>query len=96
MHVSGLRTDGLLAYNGRDLRRWVTLPDGVHNAQPFRDGVLFNDTAADVVRWVTRTAERTFPVPRFPAGASDARRRRTTRVSRARHSGAVCVSSTRT
>ena len=66
MHVSGLRTDGLLAYNGRDLRRWVTLPAGVHNAQPFRDGVLFNDTAADVVRWVTRTAERTFPVPRFP------------------------------
>ncbi len=66
MHVSGLRTDGLLAYNGRDLRRWVTLPVGVHNAQPFRDGVLFNDTAADVVRWITRTAERTFPVPRFP------------------------------
>ena len=74
MHVSGLRTDGLLAYNGRDLRRWVTLPAGVHNAQPFRDGVLFNDTAADVVRWVTRTAERTFPVPRFPPGASHARR----------------------
>ena len=67
MHVSGLRTGGLLAYNGREVRRWVTLPAGVHNAQPFQDGVLFNDTASDVVRWVTRTGERTFPVPRFPA-----------------------------
>jgi hypothetical protein len=67
MHVSGLRTGGLLAYNGREVRRRVTLPDGVHNAQPFGDGVLFNDTAADVVRWVTRERERTFPVPRFPA-----------------------------
>jgi hypothetical protein len=66
MHVSGLRTGGLLSYNGRELRRWVTLPNGVHNAQPFQGGVLFNDTAADVVRWVTRERQRAFPVPRYP------------------------------
>jgi hypothetical protein len=67
MHVGGLRTGGLLLYNGRELRRWVSLPVGVHNARPFRDGVLFNDTESDVVRFVTRQSERNFRVPRYPA-----------------------------
>ena len=31
-----------------------TLPAGVHNARPFRDGVIFNDTASDCVRYVGR------------------------------------------
>jgi hypothetical protein len=66
MHVSGARTGGILLYDGRGLQRWATLPEGVHNARPFRDGVLFNDTRADVVRFVSRGGERTFPVPRYP------------------------------
>jgi hypothetical protein len=65
MYISGLRTGGVLLFNGRELRRWVQLPIGVHNARPFRDGVLFNDTEADVVRYVSRESERVFPVPRF-------------------------------
>jgi hypothetical protein len=68
MYLSGLRTAGLLLFNGRELHRAVGLPMGVHNARSFRDGVLFNDTDADVVRFVTRQGhERVFPVPRFPA-----------------------------
>jgi len=66
MHISGLRTAGILLFNGRELRRWVSLPVGAHNARPFRDGVLFNDSEADVVRFVTRDAERVFRVPSFP------------------------------
>ena len=66
MYISGLRTGAVLLFNGRELRRWVQLPIGVHNARPFRDGVLFNDTEADVVRYVSRDSERVFPVPRFP------------------------------
>jgi hypothetical protein len=65
MYIGGLRTAGLLIFNGREIKRWVTLPLGVHNARPFRDGVLFNDTQSDVVRFVTRDQERRFPVPRF-------------------------------
>jgi len=91
MHVSGLRTGGLLAYNGRDVRRWVTLPAGVHNAQPFRDGVLFNDTAADVVRWVTRTGERTFPVPRFPQERLTHVDERDSRLARQAFGRGLCV-----
>lgn len=67
MHISGLRTAGILLFNGRQLRRWVEIPVGSHNARPFRGGVLFNDTEADVVRFATRDAERVFNVPRFPA-----------------------------
>jgi hypothetical protein len=66
MFISGLRTGAVLLFNGRELHRWVSLPIGVHNARPFRGGVLFNDTEADVVRYVTRAGERVFPVPRFP------------------------------
>jgi len=67
MHISGLRTAGILLFNGRELRRWVTIPIGAHNARPFRDGVLFNDTEADVVRYTSRGGERVFQVPHFPA-----------------------------
>jgi hypothetical protein len=69
MHISGLRTGGILLFNGRAVQRWATLPIGVHNAQPYKDGVLFNDTEADVVRFVSRSGERVLPVPRFPAAA---------------------------
>jgi hypothetical protein len=67
MHISGLRTGGVLVFNGREVHAWVRLPAGVHNARPFRNGVLFNDTQADVVRFVAREGEeRVLPVPRFP------------------------------
>lgn len=66
MHISGMRTGGILLYNGRELHRWVRIPVGAHNARPFRDGVLFNDTESDVVRYASRGGERVFQVPRFP------------------------------
>jgi hypothetical protein len=65
MHISGMRTGGMLQFDGRRIRRWVTLPEGVHNARPFRNGVLFNDTQADVVRFVGRDAQQAFRVPRY-------------------------------
>jgi hypothetical protein len=66
MHISGLRTGGVLLFNGTELQRWVTLPAGTHNARPFQNGVLFNDTESNVVRYVSREGERVFPVPTFP------------------------------
>jgi hypothetical protein len=63
--VSGLRTGCLLHIgNGNVVRKLADMPEGMHNARPFRDGVLFNDTAADVVRYVGRDGtQRVFPVP---------------------------------
>jgi hypothetical protein len=54
MYISGLRTGGMLHFNGKKLHMSAELPEGAHNAQPFRDGVLFNDSQADALRYVGR------------------------------------------
>ncbi len=66
MYISGLRTGGLVAYTGTAIRTVVSLPAGTHNAKPFKDGVLFNDTESDAVRFVSRDKQRIFHVPRYP------------------------------
>lgn len=67
LFVSGLRTRGILHVGpGHAVSRMVEMPEGMHNARPFRDGVLFNDTAADRVRYVARDGRETvFPVPLY-------------------------------
>jgi hypothetical protein len=46
------------------------LPAGTHNAQPWRDGVLFNDTASDFVRYVSRSDDPvSFEVVRYEESA---------------------------
>ncbi len=69
LFFSGLHTPGLLRYGAGALAMTSSLPAGSHNAQPYRDGVLFNDTAADVVRFVTPSKQRTFDVPHYRAEA---------------------------
>ena len=55
IYLSGLRTNALLHINDRmQVSEVCNLPEGVHNARPWREGVLFNDTAADCVRYVRR------------------------------------------
>jgi hypothetical protein len=66
MFVSGSHTQGLLHFDGKRIVRLVTLPEGVHDARPWRDGVLFNDTEAEAVRFITPEANRVFEVPRYP------------------------------
>ena len=67
MYVSGKRTGALLRFGGERVGVRATLPDGVHNARPYRDGVLFNDTEAGAVRFESPTSRKAFPVPRFPS-----------------------------
>jgi hypothetical protein len=92
MHISGMRTGGVLLFTGREIRRWVSLPVGVHNARPFRGGVLFNDTESDVVRFVPRTGpERVFPVPRHPPEKLTHADPTDTRVARPSFGRGLCV-----
>jgi hypothetical protein len=69
LYIAGLRTPGLLRYAGESLTLRATLPSGTHNAQPFRDGIIFNDTQANVVRFASPSRQRTFDVPHYPADA---------------------------
>jgi len=55
IYFSGLHTNALLHLNDRmEVQEVCSLPSGVHNARPWRDGVIFNDTASDAVRYVGR------------------------------------------
>jgi len=81
MYITGIKSGGMLHFNGRALNMSATLPEGTHNAQPYRDGVLFCDTEADAVRYASRSGEedRALKVPDYdPAdlvsnGIDDAR-----------------------
>ena len=55
IYLSGLRTRALLHIDGgMRVTEVCSLPDGAHNARPYRDGVLFNDTDSDCVRYAGR------------------------------------------
>lgn len=60
IYISGLRTEAMLHLNDRmEVSEVCGLPRGVHNARPWGDGVLFNDTEADCVRHVRRDGTET-------------------------------------
>ncbi len=55
IYVCGLRTQALLHINDKlEVNAICNVPAGAHNAQPFRNGVLVNDTASDAVRYSGR------------------------------------------
>jgi hypothetical protein len=67
LSFAGLRTRGIisLAANATLLPQ-VELPEGIHNACLVGDGVIFNDTAANFLRFVTRDGtEKRFPFPMY-------------------------------
>jgi hypothetical protein len=66
MFISGSRSSGLMFFDARRIDRLVTLPHGVQNARPWRDGVLFNDTQANVARFMTPASNQVFQVPVYP------------------------------
>lgn len=50
LYFAGLRTGGLLRMSDGRLTQVCMLPPGTHNAQPFRGGVIYNDTDHDRLR----------------------------------------------
>jgi hypothetical protein len=65
--VSGRHSGGMLHIGNKNVLNWVVdLPHGAHNARPWGDGVLFNDTSANTVRCVNRDGtEKRFAVPTY-------------------------------
>ena len=68
VYFSGLHTGAMLRF-GKDftLSEVCNLPAGSHNARPFREGVLFNDTKSDCVRYVGRNGgDQAFRIKHYP------------------------------
>ena len=65
--ASGMRTRGILHIGNENVvTKMVDMPEGIHNARPFGEGVLFNDTASDLVRFVGRDgSQKAFEVPKY-------------------------------
>ena len=56
--LSGLHTDGLLFLtSSNEIKIVCELPAYTHNPQLWKDGVLFNDTASDCVRYVPQQGQ---------------------------------------
>ena len=56
--LSGLHTDGLLFLtNNNEIKIVCNLPAYTHNPRLWKEGVLFNDTASDCVRYVPREGQ---------------------------------------
>jgi hypothetical protein len=91
LFVSGSRSSGLLHFDGKRIVRLVTLPAGVHDARPWRDGVLFNDSEAEAVRFLTPQSNRVFEVPRYPGDALEPGSFENTSVARQAFARGLCV-----
>lgn len=91
MYIGGLKTGGLLRYTGDRIRRVVELPTGQHNARPFRDGVLFNDTESDRVRFISPTRQRIFNVPRYEPNLLENADLDDSRIARQAFARGLCV-----
>jgi len=58
IYFSGLHTNALLYLNNKmEVSEICSLPAGAHNARPYREGVLFNDTQSSCVRYVGRAGK---------------------------------------
>lgn len=68
LFVSGMRTAGILhVASGGKVALIVDLPEGIHNARPYGEGVIFNDTAANCLRYAKRDGtQQVFAVPMYP------------------------------
>ena len=63
--VSGVKLPALLQISGGSVSVYAELPLGTHNARPFREGVLFNDTEHDRLVWLKRSGHVEIPTPRY-------------------------------
>jgi len=91
LFISGSRSHGLLHFDGKRIVRLVTLPVGVHDARPWRDGVLFNDTETEVVRFLTPQSNRVFEVARYPEEALEPGSFEDAAVARQAFARGLCV-----
>ncbi|MGL5839525.1 MAG: hypothetical protein ACRCY3_13590 [Sphingorhabdus sp.] len=92
LFFSGLRLDGLYRFNtGAGCAKFAEIPCGTHNAQPWQDGVIFNNTAADELVFATRDRMTAIPVPRYERDELDWTSVKNDQVARPHFGRGLCV-----
>lgn len=91
MYIAGLRTNALLKFDGRRIAPFCSLPHGTHNARPWKDGVLFNDSQKDVLRFAAPETSVAFPVPRYDETALTNTDLDDSRIARQAFARGLCV-----
>jgi len=93
MYIAGLRTGGMLHYNGEQVSMSAVLPRGTHNAQPYCEGVLFNDTEANAVRFASPEPgqDLAFRVPVYSPEKLTGMDRDTSNLARPSFGRGLCV-----
>jgi hypothetical protein len=93
MYICGLNSGGLLQYSGEHVRMAIELPPGTHNARPFRNGVLFNDTEAGTLRYSGRDEreDRIMQVPRYEVETLTYRDADTSGIARQGFARGLCL-----
>jgi len=73
IYLSGLHTNALLHLNSKmEVSEVCSLPAGARNARPYRDGLLFNDTESDCVRYADRDGKNiAFKIATYDEGDID-------------------------
>lgn len=68
VYVSGLRMNGLYVIDGMNIQRYAPLPLLTHNAQPYRGGILCQDSASDrlAIYDLQGQIKEVFPLVRYP------------------------------
>lgn len=67
VYFSGLHSRALLRLRpNMTISSVCSLPEGIHNAMPHQDGIIFNDTKSDVVRYLDQSGKSiVFPVASY-------------------------------
>lgn len=65
LYVAGRKLPALICLAGSQATIAARLPVGTHNAQPFRSGVIFNDTDANRLCWLNEQKSVSLAVPRY-------------------------------
>lgn len=70
VYFSGMKSGGLLHFNGAKIQMLTEIPKGAQDVQVYRNGVVFNDSRAGVLRYSgddDGAEDRAIPIPYFEA-----------------------------
>lgn len=91
IHFSGRHLATLMRLSNKGLTAIARIPHGTHNARPFRDGVLFNNTQADTLEYITPLRRVAIPVPRHDEALLTFTRMDETGLARQAFGRGLCV-----